>query len=374
MLESITSEHIDQKKIDNHGDTDNKQESLYNLKYSIKSDKDHQSSINSIKVSPDGKTFATCSSDTTIKIFNLSSGDLITELTGHTKGISDIEYSPINSNIIASCSDDLTIRLWSILKKKCIKILKKHTYHVTTIKFISKGNILISGSADETVTIWDLSSGKSLKTLAAHSDPVSSISITPDNTIIVSSSYDGLMRFFDLETGQCLKTLVYNSANHGTATASTSNVVNFPISNVELSPNGKYVLSSSLDGKIRLWDYMDNKVIKTYLGENGSTICEKYNCPTKFITKTDNPVIVSGTDSSGLLFWDVQTKQIVFQINDHTKKDDDSAILGIDIYNDGELLLSCSNKGDIFIYELNPSSIITSTLASKPDSLPDSPK
>ncbi|EGW30418.1 WD domain protein [Spathaspora passalidarum NRRL Y-27907] len=321
---------------------------LYLLKYSLnQSSSSPISSINSIRISPDGKTFATCSSDTIIRIYDLTTGTLIAELLGHTKGVSDIVYSPINSNIIASCSDDLTIRLWSIKTKKCIKILRKHTYHITTIKFVSKGNILISGSADETITIWDITSGRILTTLAAHSDPVSSLCLTPDNSIIVSASYDGLMRLFDLETSQCLKTLTYN-ASHGTATASTTDVLNFPISNVEISPNGLYILSSSLDGLVRLWDYMSNKVIKTYQGINGQPVSEHFNCGAKFIIKTETPKIVSGSEKSGILLWDVQTKEIVYQFNNGN-----DAVLEVDTLDEGRILVSCSRDGIINVFELN---------------------
>ncbi|ODV67202.1 WD domain protein [Hyphopichia burtonii NRRL Y-1933] len=346
-----------------HGAIDGAFTDLYTLKFTVKNDT--KESFNAVEISPDGTKFATCSSDSTIKIYSTDTGEKVSELRGHTKGISDIAFSPINPNIIASCSDDMTIRLWSINKGKCIKILKKHTYHVTTIKFILKGNILISGSADETVTIWDLSSGRSLKTLAAHSDPVSSIGLTPDNTIIISASYDGLMRLFDLELGQCLKTLVYNSASHGTATASTNDVVNFPISNVEISPNGKYILSSSLDGKIRLWDYMDNKVIKTYSGIDGvSSVSEKYGSSSRFLTKINPILIVSGSDSNGLLFWDVQTKKIVCQIENHCP------ILDLDTWAQGELLISCDLSGELKVYQLN-SKYVKST---ESESLPDSPR
>lgn len=342
---------------------------LYKEKYSI-NNKDSLS-INTIKISPNGTKFAIGSSDTKVKIFNLSNGELLTELIGHTKGISDLEFSPINSDIIASCSDDLTIRLWSIKKAQCLKVLKKHTYHVTAVKFSLKGNILISGSADETITIWDIVSGITLKTLAAHSDPVLSLALTPDSTMIASASYDGLMRLFDLETGQCLKTLTYNSSSHGTATASTTDVVNLPISNVTFSPNGKYILSSSLDGVLRLWDYMNNKVIKTYLGIGGGEvpISEVYNCSAKFITKTKDPLIISGSDKSGLLIWDVQSKKIVYQF-----KSSDEPVFDIDIYDEGRIIASCSKDGTINIMEMNPEYFKPTEVNPEANSLPESPE
>lgn len=305
--------------------------------------------VNAVKISPDHKLLATCTSKGLLHIYDYATGTHKITLLGHVKGVSDIAFSPIDSSIIASCSDDLTIRIWSITKGRCIRILKKHTFHVSALCFNSKGNLLVSGAADETVVIWDLTTGRSLKTLAAHSDPVSSVCLTPDDTIIVSASYDGLMRLFDLESGQCLKTLVYNSSSHGTATASTNDVVNFPISNVQITPNGKYILSTSLDGKIRLWDYMNNRVVKTYTSSDTlGTICEKFNCSSAFITATEEPLVASGTDNSGVLFWSVQSKCVVFQL------EPGATVLGIDSFDNGSDLVTCSLQGDVHVYDLEP--------------------
>ncbi|KAI5956858.1 SWD3 [Candida jiufengensis] len=318
---------------------------LYTLKYSF----EESNAITSIRISPNGQLIALATLYK-IKIYDFQTQELVTELIGHSKGISDIKFSPINSQIIASCSDDLTIRIWHINKNssKCIKIFKKHTFHITTIQFNNKGNLLISGSADETITIWDIISGKILTTLAAHSDPISSLCLTPDNSIIISASYDGLIRLFDLESFQCLKTLT-TSTSHGTATSSlsTKDLQNFPVANVCISPNGKYILSTNLDGKIRLWNYMDNKVVKTFLGVDGDIICEKYNCESRFISVNDMNLIVSGSDFDGILCWDIKSKALVWNYSES------DAVLSIDTYNSGQFLVSGGLAGIVNIFELN---------------------
>lgn len=207
---------------------------IYKLKYTISGK--NIGSLTTVKISADSKRLAVASSCGTIWVYNLTDNTLCATLTGHSKGVSAIAFSPNDSSILASGSDDLSIRLWNVETQKCLRILKKHTYHVTTLQFNTKGNILVSGAADETIVVWDLAQGNSLRTLSAHSDPVSCISLSPDDSLIASASHDGLMRLFDTETGQCLKTLVYNSTSHGTATASTSDVVNLPISNILFSP------------------------------------------------------------------------------------------------------------------------------------------
>lgn len=281
--------------------------SLYSLGYTI--DTGHSTFATEVRVLPDANTIATCSADATIRIFNYNSGALITTLKGHTKGINTIEYLPINSDILALGLDDFTIRLWSISKGKCIKILKKHTYHVTALKFTSKGNVLILGGADETITVWDLVSGKTLHTMAAHSDPILLICLSHDDTLIVLGGYDGIMRLFDTELGQCVKTLTVNSS-HGTATALTADVINHPITSVIMSPNSKYIFSSSLDGYIRLWEYSNNKVCKTY---GQGKIATKFCCGTDIVTNTQLPLLVLGSETQGVLVFDVQSRQVMFQ-------------------------------------------------------------
>lgn len=318
---------------------------IYKLKYTISGQ--NLGCLTSVKISADCKKLALSSSNGTVWVYNIADYSLAATLVGHTKGVSAIAFSPNDSNILASGSDDLSIRLWNISTHKCLRVLKKHTFHVTALQFNLKGNVLVSGSADETIVVWDLAQGSSLRTLAAHSDPVSSISLTPDDTLIASASHDGLMRLFDTETGQCLKTLVYNSTSHGTATASTIDVVNFPISNVLFSPNGKYVLSSSLDGKIRLWDYMGNRVVKTYLGPDGAAINKTYNSGSCFVTKSISPMVVSGSDGNGTLLWDLQSKKIVSQL------DSNATILDVAIGDEGLILVTCSLAGTANIYALD---------------------
>ncbi|KAI5964454.1 SWD3 [Candida theae] len=361
---------------------DNADSDLYVLKTTIK----EPHPITSIRISPNGSLIALATRNK-IKLYNLQ-GQFRGELLGHTKGISDIRFSPINSSVLASCSDDLTIRLWSIhnpslsstsqSSTKCIKIFKKHTYHITTIRFNSKGNLLISGSADETITIWDVITGKILTTLAAHSDPISSLTLTPDNSIIISASYDGLIRLFDLETYQCLKTLT-TSTSHGTATSSlsTADLQNFPVANVEQSPNGKYILSTSLDGVVRLWDYMSNKVVKTFVGPGEKPVCEKYSCESRFIVigsggdgvgsgsgagagENGSNCIVSGSDLSGVLCWDIKSKDLVWQYKQDTNTSDsvddaaeNNAILTLDTFEMGKLLVTGGLNGVANVFELN---------------------
>ncbi len=69
--------------------------------------------INSLAVSPDGKTALSGSDDYTIKLWNLADGNLIRTFSGHTGAVYSVVYSPDGKTIISG-SEDNTIKVWEI--------------------------------------------------------------------------------------------------------------------------------------------------------------------------------------------------------------------------------------------------------------------
>jgi COMPASS component SWD3 len=129
-----------------------------------------------------------------VVVWSTSDGTVAHRFTGHTRGVSDVAWSP-DSTRLASASDDGTVQVWSVAAEPSEQplVLKGHTNYVFCVAFHPSGNILASGSFDESVRLWDMATGSCLKTIPAHSDPVTAVAFSPDGTIIASSSYDGLM-------------------------------------------------------------------------------------------------------------------------------------------------------------------------------------
>ena len=66
----------------------------------------------SVCFSSDGKQIASGSWDKTVKIWNASSGELQSTLTGHTDCVTQVEF--IDADTVVSSSDDGTTRAWDV--------------------------------------------------------------------------------------------------------------------------------------------------------------------------------------------------------------------------------------------------------------------
>lgn len=104
--------------------------------------------------SPDGRYLASGATDTTIRLWNLASGEQVALLDGHTRRVRALAFSP-DGGYLASGSNDATIRIWDVLSKKELAVYRE-SCDIPILAWSPKGDQLASAcqTGDTDIRLW----------------------------------------------------------------------------------------------------------------------------------------------------------------------------------------------------------------------------
>ena len=179
--------------------------------------------------------FATSGSDKSVYFYDMNmapaegTGEVFNPsctLTGHTDEVNTVKFDP-SGKWLATCSDDSTVRLWSLerdteameagWKGKCLQVLKAHSKQVYTLKWspIAGSGVFASASFDCSVRIWRIGGDGEVTSMALnrHTQPVYAIAFSPCGKYLASGSLDETLLVWDVQSGTVLKS--YYSSGHG---------------------------------------------------------------------------------------------------------------------------------------------------------------
>ena len=92
-----------------------------------------------------------------LKIYNKNL-ELVKSIQTHTDRIWRIKQSPFNNaKYIATCSSDKTIKTWD-LNWNLIRLINGKSYYMCSLEFINE-NTIATGSEDKTIKIWTIKTG-----------------------------------------------------------------------------------------------------------------------------------------------------------------------------------------------------------------------
>ena len=209
-------------------------------------EREHSDYIESVAISPDGKTIVSGSFKGTINILDMQSGEYLNTLEVHI-GYASVAISPDGKTIVSG-SEDNTIQIWDMQSGGYLNTLEGYPGIVESIAISPDGKTIVSGGGNKTIKIWDMQSGTYLDTLEGHSGRVYSVAISPDGKTIVSGSGDKTIKIWDIQSGTCLHTLEGHS---------------YDVYSVVISPDGKTIVSGSEDNTIQIWDIQSGECIYT---------------------------------------------------------------------------------------------------------------
>jgi F-box and WD-40 domain protein 1/11 len=249
---------------------------------------------------------------------------------GHNECIYSLQY---NSEYLVSGSRDRTLRVWNLRTRRLIRPpLAGHNGSVLCLQFDSdpEEDLIVSGSSDSDVILWRFSTGEILQRLKrAHRESV--LNVKFDKRILVTCSKDKTIKIFNrqpLRPGD----MGYN--DHQSVSPVPVNLRNYgyddsPLNEMSITPPytmiacleghgaavnavqicGREIVSASGDRNIRLWDWPNQVVKRTFIGHSKGIACVQY----------DGRRIVSGSSDNEVKVFDCASGLEVASLRAHTE-------------------------------------------------------
>lgn len=353
--------------------------------------------------SPDGRRLATGNLDTTVQLWDTSTGE---ELIVFQKPIEEnmwrlskengkeivlnpmkeerlakptvLAYSP-DGTLLACGSEDSTIKLWNTVTGELSATFTGHFSAVGPLVFSPDGKTLASASDDGTVRFWDIKLREALDHKIVGHMWLSTASMLKDSSKFVSVSSNGILTVWDLEnlekrtfqTKAPLEEPLYRNmyrpfalspdgatlANQGRQSNPTKPDFNrtvLRLSDVNtgrelkvlpsgycevFSPDGKTLISGT-GNKIRLLNIETGAEREIITSEHDADSDEHKPLVSTVAFSPDGEKIVSGTMGGHVQLWDVETGAELSSFFEEIPPDDNS-------YSDPILNLSFSSDGSL---------------------------
>jgi WD40 repeat protein len=246
--------------------------------------------------------------------------ELVSTLEGHTGPIWQIAFSP-DGQLLASASSDETLRIWEVNSGEALKVIETG-YPIYGVAF-SGDNQSVGAWGDGTIRLWDVETGEHLRTFGdGQVEMIDRFAFSPTENILATGGNDNTLTLWDIDTGE----KIFISENQ-----------DYPLIAVEFSPDGSLVSASpaadTKDFPILIWDVKSGENILSLDGHDG--YC--YNVDFSTNSFPDTLVMASAGADNNVTLWNIASGEAIQTLTGHHGKVMDAAFSP-----DGNLLVSGS--------------------------------
>ena len=239
--------------------------------------------IMQVAVAPDGLRGLSASSDGVVRLWDLESGGEILTLQGHESLVPSLALSPDGSKALSG-SVDGTLIYWDLENGEIIHRMYTHPDSNWALAISPDGRTALSDASDLGVILWDLESGEEILRLE-RADVVGDTGSTgmaylPDGRSAVVES-DGALIHWDLESGEEILRIGRHDALR---------------TRIEISPDGKLMLTSGMTGVLKLWDLENTELIRQFGYAEPAVVFDVAMSP-------DGTTALSGSSEQTIVQW-----------------------------------------------------------------------
>ena len=262
-----------------------------------------------------GNLMGSSTQDNMMEIWDISSKKLKKAFQPHSELVADIEFfhNELDNQCILTCSLDKTIKLWK--NYKSVHTFMEHSDWVKCLNIRQDNIQFLSGCVSSVVKLWDIPTQRIIASIKnCNKDPkvlptVNSLHFLNNNqSMFIVGLRSGEIKLYDMRE----KTTKYEfTKNVGLVHCFKAH--NKKLNNAVLNSTDKYLITSSRDSIIRLWDFrkLPNindteesiKKNKKYIYEYNKHKCVGYNIGCSFYN--NEQYIITGSEDYCFYIYDI---------------------------------------------------------------------
>ncbi len=215
--------------------------------------------------------------------------------TAHDGAVWGLDYR--NNKLLSGAADGLAI-LWNCLDDgllDCIKVLDAHNSTVWQVNFNGDGTRFVTTGDDGCFKVWDVQSCNTLYAINGYTNLLRHISVSLfRKQIYVCGDDKRIYEYDDDNNYQKSKRKFIGHLNR--------------VRSVDISEDGKYMVSCGDDGLVILWDLRTGGKVE-YKGHSNRvwTVC--------FISEK---IFASAGESDEILIWSIESTEYICKLSGHT--------------------------------------------------------
>jgi WD40 repeat protein len=210
--------------------------------------KGHRGHVEALAYSPDGKWLASGSTDKTVKLWNVVTGQEQATVSGFRQAVQCVGFSA-DSSLLAAGTTDGTIKVWRVADRQDLVALQSSSGAVHGLVFLGDNQRLATAMDNGAAVVWDVVKGEELFAFRGHLAPspmLNALACRPDGKRLATASSDGTVNVWDTTNSPEYRQFVLAPG---------------PIEPLDFSAEGWHLLTTDLKGGVTLWDLMGSRPV-----------------------------------------------------------------------------------------------------------------
>nr|XP_033779692.1 telomerase protein component 1 isoform X2 [Geotrypetes seraphini] len=204
-----------------------------------------------VGISTSGRTAAVGTSEGSLYLLDLESGQEVRSLATSCDGISACIF--LSEGSLCTASFDGKLEMWNTRDGCRLFLIEAHRRDITSCALSPDGKLLVSVSLDHHLKLWNSSRGTLVGSwFSPH--PLNCVTFHPESQFVAMGSWDKLICIRKTLTWELVSTLSGHSST---------------VRELSFSPAGNALASAALDGEVRLWAWREQVLLAAFQAHHG---------------------------------------------------------------------------------------------------------